>query len=562
MLPKAEAVSAKRVTTEAFPGLDLRLRPRDGACAAMENLCGDAYPVLATRPSRGLVATLQNPGGIIVKDALCHIDSGNFYMNGYCVTLGLTAGKKQLVSMGAYVVIFPDGYYVNTQNLSDYGPLGRTNTTQGTVTFTLCDEKGESRSYVQSAQAPDNPTEGQLWLSSGEPALYRYGELGWEEITSYTKISAQGIGAELSDGDGIQIADGPESLCGIQLASLVTADSLVIVGVTTLASQETELTVRRAIPDMDYIVECGNRLWGCKYGMVDGKAVNELYCCKLGDFKNWYSYAGLSTDSWAGSRGADGPFTGAITYQGSPIFFRENSLERVYPSNTGAHQVVTQQCAGVQRDCADSLCVVGSYLYYKSLDGVSCYDGALPVRVSDALGTCRYQSAVGGGLGADYYLSMKDVAGGSHLFVLDTARGFWYRQDALELMAFATGGWELFGLGADGAVWSMTGTCGEGEEPISFLLETGDLGLDMPENKFLSRLRLRCNLGGSMAVSLKYDSDGVWHPAGSVDSLGLRSFTLPILPRRCDHLRLKITGTGTFRLYALSRILEKGSDEG
>ena len=32
-----------------------------------------------------------------------------------------------------------------------------------------------------------------------------------------------------------------------------------------------------------------------------------------------------------------------------------------------------------------------------------------------------------------------------------------------------------------------------------------------------------------------------------------RSVTLPVLPRRCDHFRLRLTGTGTWRLLSLAR---------
>ena len=68
------------------------------------------------------------------------------------------------------------------------------------------------------------------------------------------------------------------------------------------------------------MIECGNRLWGCKYGLVDGETVNEIYASKLGDFKNWNCFAGLSTDSYAAARGSDGPFTGAADYLGQPRF--------------------------------------------------------------------------------------------------------------------------------------------------------------------------------------------------------------------------------------------------
>ena len=170
------------------------------------------------------------------------------------------------------------------------------------------------------------------------------------------------------------------------------------------------VTVERSVPDMDYVVESGNRLWGCRYGVTDGKAGNEIYASKLGDFKNWNCYAGRSTDSYAATRGSDGPFTGAADYLGSPLFFKENCVERVYPSANGAHQIVTVQCPGVKDGSGGSLQVVDGKLYYHSQGGVCVFDGSMPVNVSQALGEARYHDAVAGAAEGCYYLSAADEA--------------------------------------------------------------------------------------------------------------------------------------------------------
>ena len=60
---------------------------------------------------------------------------------------------------------------------------------------------------------------------------------------------------------------------------------------------------------------------------------------------------------------------------------------------------------------------------------------------------------------------------------------------------------------------------------------------------------------------IQYDSDGKWEKRGVVRGMGKGvTFMLPIVPRRCDHLRFKIKGEGEFRLYSITRVLEKGSD--
>ena len=95
------------------------------------------------------------------------------------------------------------------------------------------------------------------------------------------------------------------------------------------------VTVARTAPKLDYVTECGNRLWGCRYGLAGGRAVNEIYACALGDFTNWNKFQGLATDSYAAQRGSDGPWTGAATHLGAPCFSRRTVWKRCTPPPPG-----------------------------------------------------------------------------------------------------------------------------------------------------------------------------------------------------------------------------------
>jgi hypothetical protein len=35
---------------------------------------------------------------------------------------------------------------------------------------------------------------------------------------------------------------------------------------------------------------------------------------------------------------------------------------------------------------------------------------------------------------------------------------------------------------------------------------------------------------------------------------------IPVIPRRCDHCQLRLSGTGRMKLYSLARVLELGGD--
>ena len=328
--PKLKAAAQQRAGVEQFGGLDRRPGSGAGSLEHMENLWSSGYPALETRPLRRTVTQLTKPNGMTEKDGLFWVDGTALYVNGAKTGLVLTDSRKQLVSMGAYLLIFPDKKYINTQDLTDFGSMENVRTTTGEVTFTLCDGTGESLgSYAAGTEAPQEPRTGDLWLDTerSESVMRRYDGSTWTALTEvYTKIAAVGVGLGFRAGDGVTVAGcGAAELNGLHVLQAAEDDWVLVPALCrTLDSQTAAVTVMRLMPEMDFVVEQGNRLWGCKYGIVDGQAVNEIYACALGDFRNWNSFAGLSTDSYAAARGSDGPFTGAAACMGGVVFFKEN----------------------------------------------------------------------------------------------------------------------------------------------------------------------------------------------------------------------------------------------
>ena len=102
----------------------------------------------------------------------------------------------------------------------------------------------------------------------------------------------------------------------------------MLVGLCPAAFTQENVTlrIRRTLPEMDFVCQCENRLWGCRYGRSGDETVNEIYASALGDFKNFRQYLGLATDSWTAAVGSDGPWTGAVNYLGHPIFVKENRI--------------------------------------------------------------------------------------------------------------------------------------------------------------------------------------------------------------------------------------------
>lgn len=569
----------ERDLVEEFRGYNHNLRIGTGEFYDMKNLTSDYYPVFSPRAPRGLYANPASPQGLIAKEQLCYVDGSNFICGDQTVSMGLSTAQadnpKALVSMGAYVIVFPDKKYINTADLTDFGDIEESYTSSGTVQFSLCNIDGDTVNDVTVSQTqPENPNDLQYWLdTSGKPnVLKRYTTATklWVSIpTTYVKISAAGIGQKFAQYDGVTISgvtvDGLSDLNNTMVLWARGDDWIVVVGlIDGAASQTGAVTVSRKMPNMDFVIESENRLWGCRYGAaLNGETVNEIYACKLGDFRNWNVYLGLSTDSYSASCGTDGPFTGAITHLGYPLFFKEHCVHKIYGNIPSNFQIQTTALRGVQTGCAKSLAIVNETLFYKARSGICAFDGSLPTEVSAALGQERYGRAVAGAHGNKYYVSMEGSDGGWALFVYDTAKGMWHKEDELQVSGFASYKGELYAVDAGSRnILTLLGSGDEQEGSVEWMAETGDLGLNSPDRKYISRMAIRMKAGAASNVDMfiQYDLDGEWLKLCNVRGMGLKSFTVPIRPRRCDHLKLCFKGTGDVKIYSIVKTIEEGSD--
>lgn len=577
LYPRLKPLPVQRELTDVFKGYNHNLRIGEGEFYDMKNLSSDNFPVLSPRKKRGVYASPDAPQAMVAKDALCYVDGGNFIINEHTIPMGLsTDGKpKTLISMGAYVIIMPDKKYINTSDLTDYGSIEASVTTSSAVTFTLCRADGDAYGNTASQDTePKDPKDGDLWLdtSSTPHTLKQWAEASsmWSVIaTTYVKIAATGIGAPFAEGDGVTISGITTSaLADLNSSMVIVAkgdDYIVVTGILDqVTSQNEPVTVTRNMPNMDFVIESGNRLWGCRYGTaVNGEVVNEIYASKLGDFKNWNCFAGISTDSYAASVGTDGAFTGAISHMGYPIFFKENCMHKIYGNYPANFQIQTTACRGVQKGCEKSLAIVNETLYYKSRSAICAYDGSLPVETSSALGDVAYFDAVAGALGNKYYISMADASGKYHLFVYDAMKGMWHREDDTQAVEFCNCRGDLYYIDyADKQIKTVGGTGVTETTPLRWEAITGLIGTDSPDKKYISRMEVRMKLSVGTKVSFyaEYDSSETWEHLFTMTGINLRSFAVPIRPKRCDHMRLRIVGTGDAKVFSVCKSIEQGSD--
>lgn len=597
-------LATSRDMVDVFGGYNHNLRISNSEFYDMKNLTSSYYPTLAPRQHRGVYAKLtSNPVGLIEKDALCYVTvKGNelfFYMNGYEYNLGLTAFgaevERTLTSMGAYVIITPDKKYISTvvtkdEDGNEIREMGNIEATYesndgDTITFSLCKMDGTDYKIDETKETEPEGSDGNelpngfTWLdiSGDTPSLKQYSAASgtWASVmTTYIKISATGIGAKFEEYDGVELS-------GITVPSLAEdyndkthviyakdKDYIVVIGLLDNATGYTQtesITVERWMPEMDFLVESNNRLWGCKYGPNRyGEIVNKLYACKLGDFKNWNCFMQISTDSYDVSLGTDGQFTGAISYLGQPTFFKENCLHTVYGNYPANYQVQDIACRGVQKGSEKSLAMVNEVLYYKSRTGICAYSGSLPAEISSVLGEKTYSNAVACSYKGKYYVSMKDNSSGKYeFFVCDTEKGLWHKEDDLQVKHFCPINDEIYYIDKEeNVIKTLFGSGTKDTKPIKWMAETGVLGTSSPDKKYISRLtiRLMMDIGARVSFSIQYDSTGEWENVCNLTGHNLRTFTLPIRPKRCDHFRLRIEGEGKAKIFSISKITEGGSD--
>lgn len=577
--PKLKELPATRKMLDTFKGYNHNLRISDGEFSNMKNLTSDYYPVLSPRKRRGVHAKPASPQGLIAKNEICYVDGTDFVIGEDRINMGLSVKAedcpKKLISMGAYVIIMPDKKYINTMKTEDHGDIEATVTTSGEVSFTLCNLTGDAyKDPVVSATAPSNPSNMDMWIdtSSTPHVLKQYSTSSsmWVSIAAtYVKISATGIGKNFAQYDGVTISGvEADALKSLNSASVIWErgdDYIVVVGIVDATAKQTApVTISRSMPHMDFVIESGNRLWGCRYGTAaNGQQVNEIYASKLGDFKNWNCYMSLSTDSYTASCGTEGPFTGAVAHRGYPLFFKENHLHKVYGYYPANYQIQDISCQGVQEGCENSMAIVNEVLFYKARGGVAAYDGSMPTDVSYAFGNEMYGNAVAGALGSKYYISMKDRNEDWHLFVYDTETNLWHREDNLHALAFCASRGELYCIDADDQnIITLLGSGEEDEQVVEWMAETGEIGITSPDMKYISKLDIRMTLdpGSTMNIYAQYDLSDEWEHVAVIYGTALRSFAIPVRPKRCDYMRLRLTGTGPAKIYSITKTIEQGSD--
>lgn len=548
-----------------FGGLDHRVGAEDGALYDMRNLYSDDYPILAVRPKRPVLEKLEKPNGLFYHHGLMWVDGTDVYYDGALVGQ-VEDSKKTFGALGPYIVILPDKMCYHTEDGSWKAMESSWESDSNTMTLRILSADGrfdDNDAYVNSNTYTALAV-GMNTLVTSQDAentapdfsqIFRVGDA----------VTIQGLkkkGAAESAPMSAIIRGFRREVAAFTTAGSYRCCSRIIfdTGIFTGYGIVGTLTITREVPQLRYLCEDGNRLWGC-----DG---DTIYASKLGDPLSWNVFDGLETDSWALTPGSSGEFTGCINFQGYPTFFKEDRLYKVYGSLPSNFSVVDSPCLGVAAGCADTLALVWGSVFYLGTNGPMVYTGSLPRPVSHELGDIRLTGGSAGSDGLKYYASLSDPGGQSRLYVYDVQRSLWHIEDEMAAVGFCRVDGDVYCLGADGAIQILgtAKTAPEGaaeEEDLPWMVEFADFTHEDPNHKGVSKLQLRLELeeGSQVRILIQFDSDGVWRTVRALEGTGRkRSWYLPIVPRRCDHYRLRLEGTGRAWVHSLVRESYSGSE--
>lgn len=572
-----------------------------------KNLTSDNFPVMSQRDIRTHIRNIDKPNGMYASDGIAWADGTKLFYNGLEIDVTLEDSEKTFVRMGAYLCIFPDKIVYNTKT-DEIINMENSYTTIGDVTFEPCDADGASITYLSNTDVEDplyTPTDGDYWLKDGS-ALMRYSAIlsMWQPVpTAYIRIKETIDNVDnVHFNDGFKKGDVVEFTCetlsqfnGTFTLYDVSDDGIymIIAGVSdqVIIGAPDTLMIARTVPDMDYVCEQDNRLWGCS------SENHEIYACKLGDPTNWRTYLGLANDAYAVTVGSPGDFTGCISHRGYVLFFKEECIHKIYGSMPSNYQIMDVKYRGVEKGSEKSLCIINEVLYYKARDCVCAFDGSISGSISDALGNAIYHDAAAGKCRDRYIINMADEKYVRYTFTYDTEKNIWMKLDEENIKAFANDSGALYfmtdkaiklvqkeyatemifpssnilhtyegeteytelypGL-TDPAIYPSSGNTGVSEGDVSWMATTHDIGMEYTGSKYVSRIVLRLSCEKEFNVDVMYDSDGIWENILKVTGTGKKSVSIPVRLRRCDHCALKFYGTGDVKLYSMAKTIESG----
>lgn len=478
-------------------------------------------------------------------------DDGKFYYDGiYCGKL--PQGKKKFAETGPYIYILPDNCYYN----------------KNTSELVISNKNG--------ARHQNTPRDNiRISDNSIQVTTVNFAKLAVNDVVNIT-ISFTNEQENQTFTGTVKDYNGNTTSIGCingGYGTDITFTEPIFKGVNEEYVMRIDVFEDR--PTLTNICASNNRIWG--------HDSNTIYCTAFGEPLNWYKYTASSDGNdadvaWSVKPFDEcGEFTGCTVYNNYPMFFKENKVYRVYGDKASNFELVSDDKPGVLAGSSKSIKIVDDILYYLSPHGIIRYLGNVATELSTEFFEMFYDG-VAGTDGKKYYISMKSK-NGYKLMVYDYKKKLWCVEDNLQVVDFAQYGKRLYALDNNHNIWCMnpgddltdfplSSTAMTLEDDFESFIEFGDYYCDSPDKKGISKLFFRISIEANSQVELliNYDSERdennnrLWQSVKTISTTNKKSFLLPVIPKRCDHFRIKLSGTGKYVLYSLSYEYYKGSE--
>lgn len=530
-----------------------------------------AYPALRTclpYAYSDIVSSGEITGYTYRNGILVYTTAEGIYLDGkgtLTAIPGLSAGDKTLVNIGAYIVILPDWALINTADTANPVAMAKGAVLTGNLLEYNQNQTKPTVSifklfYVDAPTA--EVTASGLAVGDSVKLSWTYGKRKMSKQLTINNIGTESYTGSGMTSIGFDTSDMPNTMWFYTEGRAM--DNFRVPRITGA-------TIQRVMPDLDYVVEYNNRLWGCS------SKNHEIYCSKLGEPLVWGAYSGISTDSWAATVGTDGDFTGACVFNGCVLFFKEDCVHSVYGTKASNFTITTYTVRGVQKGSAKSLCISEGLLYYKAPEGIFTFNGSASSRFDGKLCVDR-DSRTACGTADDRYIVMAMSDG--TVFYYDKLHSVWYNRTLPNVISMHNFSGSLYAITKDSnkAMQKVMLTTNVGMPrrmaETAFEAVTGELCRgELTSTSSYSRKAMHTVIkkltmsveewhqqgvsSVQFAVSVQYDG-GDWQTVYSYDGTAEEADNnvvtlIPTIPMRCQRLRIKISGTIT----ASSRVLSQ-----
>lgn len=377
----------------------------------------------------------------------------------------------------------------------------------------------------------------------------------WITITA---AEAEGLDQYFRVGDCVEISGSNYNKTSFIIDKIVGQELFAASEIFNETNQTELVTVARRVPDLDFICENHNRLFGCS------NKDRTIYVSALGDPTNMYAYEGVATDSFAVAVAGEGEFTACVRHDTSVLFFKEDKIYKLAGSYPAEFALYSYEVPGVQAGSEKSCVLINEVLYYKGVRGIYAYDGSIPVLISECFGERRFYNACAGSDGVNYYVSMNDDPDSSkgqwYLFAYNTQKGIWMLEEkGIRVVGAARISNELYFLRDDGKIYHENAKSDVTDS--KWLVRFAPIYELIDGKRCYSRILTRVSLprGSYIIVKIRCDG-GEWREAGKI--VGKTEAVVPIrIPiNRCDKFELELSGRGECTILDIMREFHVGSE--